>query len=77
LGIRIASLSKNHLMANNNNAGEKPDRIYLYEAYEVMYWTHKFGISVDKLKKAVRSAGHRVTDVEQYIQKENNSDNKT
>lgn len=58
-------------MADNNldkigRAG-KQDRIYLYEAYQVMYWAKKFGITVDELKKAVKSAGHRVSDVEQYL----------
>lgn len=60
---------------DNNSGIGKPERVYLYEAYEVMYWTKKFGITVDKLKKAVKSVGHRPNDVEKYLRNENTCDN--
>jgi Protein of unknown function (DUF3606) len=75
MGMRIAFFNrKKNLMGDNNINNNidvgKPERIYLYQAYEVKYWTNKFGVSEDELKKAVKAAGHRVPDVELYFKRD-------
>lgn len=44
---------------NKKNRGE-PDRsrISTSEAYEVEYWSKKFGVSPDQLREAVKRAGN-------------------
>ena len=55
-----------NITKNNSDVG-KPERIYLYEAYEVEYWIRKLGASEDELKSAVKAVGHRARDVEEYF----------
>ncbi|WP_437205609.1 DUF3606 domain-containing protein [Planctomicrobium sp. SH664] len=44
-------------------------RVNINEAYEVEYWTKKFGVSADTLKSAVKSAGPMVKDLEAHFRK--------
>lgn len=45
-------------------------RINMNSQYEVEYWTHKFGISTEELKKTVASAGIMVRDIKRYLKGE-------
>jgi Protein of unknown function (DUF3606) len=58
-------------MADNKQNTGKPDRdrINLYEAYEVQYWTNKFGVSEAELKRAVKAVGDHAIEVEKYLKK--------
>jgi hypothetical protein len=42
-------------------------RISMSEAYEVEYWTHKFGVSREVLQAAVSKVGPMVVDVEREL----------
>ena len=42
-------------------------RIALGEDYEVRYWTDKFGVSLERLKEAVKAVGNSASAVEQYL----------
>lgn len=44
-------------------------RININESYEVDYWSHKLGVSKDKLKATVQIVGTSVKDVEEYLTK--------
>ncbi|MEH3114845.1 DUF3606 domain-containing protein [Pedobacter terrae] len=48
-----------------------PDRarINVNEAYELDYWSDKFGVSKDKLKAAVETVGTSSSAVEDYLKK--------
>jgi hypothetical protein len=45
------------------------DRINPEEKYEVQYWSEKFGVSAEELKKAVKHAGPMVKNVEAALKK--------
>jgi len=57
-------------MDNKTKTGS-PDskRINIEEDYEVSYWSDKFGISHDELKKAVNAAGTSAEAVKKYLNK--------
>ena len=42
-------------------------RINLHEDWEVQYWTQKFGVSADRLKRAVMKVGNSAVAVEREI----------
>ncbi|WP_406826553.1 DUF3606 domain-containing protein [Pedobacter sp. KACC 23697] len=44
-------------------------RINVNEAYELDYWSNKFGVSKDKLKAAVETVGASARAVEDYLKK--------
>lgn len=54
---------------DKRNRGE-PDRsrISLSEPYELKYWANRFGVTEEKLKKAVHSVGSLPTQVELWLQ---------
>ncbi|WP_232280358.1 DUF3606 domain-containing protein [Sphingomonas sp. PAMC 26605] len=37
------------------------------EAYEVEYWTHKFGVTRAELQKAIDAVGHSAAAVEKHL----------
>jgi len=43
------------------------DRINVHEAYEVQYWTKRFGVSAEQLKAAVAAVGPTSKAVEQHL----------
>jgi len=45
------------------------DRINLSEDYEVQYWSAKFDVSAEKLKKAVKEVGDNSKRVEKFLKK--------
>ena len=45
------------------------NRINVHEYFEVEYWSKKFGINPELLRRAVREAGASVDQVKQYLQK--------
>jgi len=45
------------------------DRINLTENYEVEYWAKRFGITPERLREVVKTAGTSVKDVENYLNK--------
>jgi len=44
-------------------------RINLHQAYELGYWSRKFGVSEQELAEAVQKAGPMASDVERELQK--------
>lgn len=44
-------------------------RINVHEDYEVRYWTHKFGVTPDQLRAAVRTVGVMAHDVARHLGK--------
>ena len=56
-------------MAEDLEQTGKPDdaRINVDQDYEVRYWSEKFGVSRDELRKAVQDAGPMVKDVRQHL----------
>jgi len=57
-------------MDNKNNTGSLDrDRINIHENYEVEYWSKKFGITPEELRKAVQSVGTSADNVEKYLKK--------
>ena len=56
-------------MADNLKDTGKPDdsRINMEQDHEVKYWSEKFGISRDELRKAVQAAGPMASDVQRHL----------
>lgn len=54
---------------DNKTITGSPDskRINVNENYEVEYWSKKYGVSSEELKKAVKAAGTFAEDVEKYL----------
>lgn len=53
---------------DSKNRGE-PDRslVSTSQDHEIRYWTHRFGVSEDKLRRAVAAVGNSVNAVEQWL----------
>ena len=58
-------------MADNleNKEVKKPEKIYLDEMQDVLYWTQRFGCSERELRKVIRAAGNSVPIVEKFLKK--------
>jgi hypothetical protein len=41
----------------NNRGSQDRTRINVHEEHEVRYWSEKFGVSAEELKKAVEAVG--------------------
>ena len=55
-------------MDDKRNTGRPDrDRVNVHENYEVEYWSNKFGVSPDQLRRAVAAVGTSVADVEKYL----------
>ena len=56
-------------MSDNLQDRGSPDRglIALGEEHEVRYWTQRFGVSEDELRRAVEQVGHSVDEVEKRL----------
>ena len=55
-------------MDNKQHTGSPDrDRINVNEDYEVQYWSKKFGVNADELKKGVKHAGTSARAVEAYL----------
>lgn len=52
-----------------NRGSPDRDRINMNQDHEVRYWSQKFGVSADELRKAVQAAGSMAKDVEAYIKR--------
>ena len=50
-----------------NRGGQDRSRINMSEAYEVHYWTEKFGVSKEELQRAVERVGSSAKAVEQEL----------
>jgi hypothetical protein len=46
---------------------DEPDWISLQQGDEIAYWTRRFGVTLEQLQQAVRSAGNKAETVEQYL----------
>ena len=44
-------------------------KVNIDENYEVEYWSNKFGIKPEQLRKAVETVGISSTDLEKYFKK--------
>ena len=51
-----------------NRGTQDRSRINMSEAYEVRYWTEKFGVSKEELQRAVERVGSSAKAVEQELQ---------
>ena len=49
--------------------GQDRKRINVDEDYEVRDWSKRLGVSVEKLRAAVKAVGDRVDDVERHLKK--------
>ena len=57
-------------MDNKENIGSPDrDRVNVHEAYELQYWTERFGVSAEDLKNAVQAVGTSARDVEAHLKK--------
>lgn len=45
------------------------DRVNIHETHELRYWTERFGVTVDELKRAVARAGTHAAAVEKALKK--------
>jgi hypothetical protein len=56
-------------MSDNLQDRGSPDRklIALEEAHEVRYWTERFGVSEEELRRAVERVGHSAEAVEESL----------
>lgn len=56
-------------MADDKNVRGPQDRsrVAMGEDYEVDYWTSKFGVSREALKRAVEAVGNSADAVEQHL----------
>jgi hypothetical protein len=56
-------------MADDLKQTGKPDdsRIDVNQDHELRYWSEKFGVSRDELRKAVQTAGPMVKDVQRHL----------
>jgi hypothetical protein len=55
-------------MDDKSKTGKGDDsRINVNESYELQYWSEKFGVSKDQLKKAVEAVGPTVDAVKEYL----------
>jgi hypothetical protein len=49
--------------------GSDRQRINVHEDYELRYWSEKFGVSRDELRRAVEQVGPMVQDVARHLGK--------
>lgn len=58
-------------MSDDKNQRNSPDskRINPNEDYEVRYWSEKFGVSAQRLKKAVEEVGNSPEKVQEHLRK--------
>jgi hypothetical protein len=49
--------------------GPDSDLINVSEDYEVQYWSKKFGVTVEKLKSAVKAVGNSARAIGKYLEK--------
>jgi hypothetical protein len=55
---------------NKENRGPTDrSRVNVHEDYQLNYWSEKFGVSHDRLKKVVGKVGVMVVDVEKELRK--------
>ena len=56
-------------MADDKRTTGRPDRdrINIEEAYEVQYWSEKFGVSIEELAAAVKKVGPMASDVKREL----------
>jgi Protein of unknown function (DUF3606) len=45
------------------------DRVNVHEDYELRYWTHKWGVTEQQLRDAVKKVGVMAADVERELKK--------
>lgn len=59
-------------MDDTSKTGRQDDsQVNVNEAYEVQYWSEKFGVTADRLKQAVKAVGTQVKAVEEYLNRNN------
>ncbi|WP_428331681.1 DUF3606 domain-containing protein [Mucilaginibacter sp.] len=55
-------------MDNKQNIGvHDRDLVNTSEYYELEYWSNKFGVSIEKLKSAVRAVGNSAEAIESHL----------
>ena len=58
-------------MPENTGPGDRREaqRINVHDEHECRYWSTRFGVSQERLRKAVREAGPTVQAVREYLGK--------
>ena len=51
----------------SKRGGQDRTRINLNQEHEVRYWSQKFGVSADELRRAVEKAGTQAAEVEALL----------
>ncbi len=54
-------------MDNINARKAEKDQINVHEAFELRYWSNKFGVTKERLFDAVRHVGSSASEVEKYL----------
>jgi len=54
----------------NQRAPQDAARVALGEDYEVQYWSERFGVSRERLERAVKSVGNSAERVELHLREE-------
>lgn len=69
--IRFPVAPRTTIMSDSLKKRGRMDRlkINVNEYYELKYWSHKFGVSRDELKRLVRDFGERAADIEKALHK--------
>jgi hypothetical protein len=53
----------------NKKGPQDASRVNVHEEWELKYWSEKFGVSKDQLKKAVAAVGTSANAVKNYLGK--------
>jgi len=58
-------------MSDDLTKRDRPDRdhVNIHEIHELQYWTKRFGVSSDQLKRAIAQVGTQVPAVEKALKK--------
>jgi hypothetical protein len=59
--------SKGEAVMSNERAPRDPNRIGMDEAWEVQWWSVKFAVTEDQLRKAVAAVGPTPAEVERHL----------
>ena len=55
--------------STENRGGQDRTRINVHQEHELRYWTQRFGVTEDVLRKAVGEVGVQVSAVEAFLKK--------
>ncbi len=66
--VVVNKINYKFIVDNKSNiANPYGDKINTSENYEMEYWSNKFGVSVERLKTAIKAVGNSVAVVEEHL----------